>query len=301
MRPELELPGCRVARLPATPNGNSATGRPGNRRTGVIATFIALLACSAAAHDFWIEPSTFRPAAGERVTAALRVGQKLSGEPLPRIPQLIDRFFIKGESGLEGPVVGRPGSDPAGIMLVADGGLHWIGYQSTPYPVALEAAKFEDYLRDEGLEKIIEERKKKGQSSAPGRERFYRCAKALLDTPGAASAGPSHVFDVPLGFTLELVPRKSPYAIKPGGELPLSLLFRGKPIANILVVAMSKDDPEKAVRARTDAKGHVTLRLAHAGFWLIKAVNMEAAPSDSGVDWESWWASITFDLSGSVK
>ena len=64
-----------------------------------------------------------------------------------------------------------------------------------------------------------------------------------------------------------------------GGELPLSLLFRGKPMANVLVVAMSKDDPEKAVRARTDAKGHVTLKLAHAGFWLIKAVNMEAAPA----------------------
>jgi uncharacterized GH25 family protein len=53
---------------------------------------------------------------------------------------------------------------------------------------------------------------------------------------------------------------------------------------------------EKAVRARTDAKGRVTLRLAHAGFWLIKAVHMEAAPADAGVDWESWWASITFDL-----
>jgi len=23
---------------------------------------------------------------------------------------------------------------------------------------------------------------------------------------------------------------------------------------------------------------------------------MEAAPADAGVDWESWWASITFDL-----
>jgi uncharacterized GH25 family protein len=272
------------------------------KRYGVtLAAFTILLAFRAVAHDFWIEPSTFRPAVGDRVTAALRVGQKLSGEPLPRIPPLIDRFVIKGESGLEGSVVGRPGADPAGIAFVADGGLHWIGYQSNPYPVALEAPKFEDYLRDEGLEKIIDERKKKGQSSAPGRERFYRCAKSLLDTPAGASAAPSHVFDTPLGFTLELVPRKSPYAIQPGGELPLSVLFRGKPMANILVVAMSKNDPEKAVRARTDAKGHVTLRLAHAGFWLIKAVNMEATPADSGVDWESWWASITFDLSGSAK
>jgi hypothetical protein len=254
-----------------------------------IALFAASIALAASAHDFWIEPSTFHPAVGDRVTVALRVGQKLNGDPLPNIPPLIDRFVIRGGS-TERPVVGRAGADPAGIAFIAEGGLHWIGYQSNPYPVALEGPKFEDYLRDEGLERIIDARKKNGQSAAPGRERFYRCAKALLDTPGAA------VFDVPLGFTLELVPRKNPYAMKNAGDLPLVLTFRGKPIANVLVVAMSKDDPMKAVRACTDAKGRVTLPLAHAGFWLIKAVHMEAAPVDAGVDWESWWASITFEL-----
>jgi uncharacterized GH25 family protein len=257
----------------------------------IVATLFALVTLTASAHDFWIEPSTFRPNVGDRVTAAFKVGQKLAGDPMPRIPAFIDRFVIKGESG-EGPMIGRTGSDPAGIALISDAGLHWIGYQSTPYPVALEAVKFEDYLRDEGLERIIDARKKKGQSATPGRERFYRCAKSLLETGGPAP----HGFDTPLGFTLELVPRKNPYAIHPGGELPLSLSFRGKPMANVLVVAMSRNDPDKAVRARTDAKGRVTLPLAHAGFWLIKAVHMEAAPADAGVDWESWWASITFDL-----
>jgi len=254
-----------------------------------IAIFVALLAVRASAHDFWIEPSTFHPAVGDRVTVALRVGQKLAGDPLPNIPPLIDRFVVRSSAG-ERPVVGRPGADPAGIAFIGEGGQHWIGYQSNAYPVALEGPKFEEYLRDEGLQRIIDARKKNGQSAAPGRERFYRCAKALLDTPGAA------VFDVPLGFTLELVPRTNPYAMKRSRDLPLALTFRGKPIANILVVARSKDDPAKAVRARTDAKGRVTLPLAHAGFWLIKAVHMEAAPADAGVDWESWWASITFEL-----
>src|SRR5947207_1662549 len=85
-------------------------------------------------------------------------------------------------------------------------------------------------------------------------------------------------------------------ALRPGGELPVSLFFRGKPAANVLVVAMSKDDPQKTVSARTDANGLVTLRIAHPGFWLVKAVHMESAPPDAGVDWESWWASVTFDL-----
>jgi uncharacterized GH25 family protein len=255
-----------------------------------LALLSLLLAGRALAHDFWIEPSTFHPAGGQLVSAALRVGQKLDGEPLPRIPALIDRFVMRGASG-ESEVIGQPGSDPAGYGRIADGGLHWLGYQSNPYPVTLEAQKFEDYLRDEGLERIVAARAKSGQSAAPGRERFYRCAKALLETPGSAAA-----LDKPLGFTLELIPHRNPYAMR--GELPLSLLFRGKPAANVLVVAMNKAEPANAVRARTDGKGNVKLRLPRPGFWLIKAVQMEPAPAGAGVEWESWWASITFENVG---
>src|SRR5258706_15803915 len=120
------LPGCQVAELPVAQAGKWATRQRGNLHARFVLV-IALLATTASAHDFWIEPSTFRPAVGERVTAALRVGQKLSGEPLPRIPTLIDRFVIKGESGMEGPMVGRMGAAPTGISLIANAGLHWIG------------------------------------------------------------------------------------------------------------------------------------------------------------------------------
>jgi uncharacterized GH25 family protein len=249
-----------------------------------------LLSPFAFAHDLWIEPSTFRPKVGERVSVALRVGQNLQGDPMPRIPTLVDRFVLAGAGG-ESAVIGRSGAEPAGMVLVNAPGLQWIGYQSHAYPVTLDAKKFEDYLRDEGLERIIAARKKQGQSAAPGRERFYRCAKALLDG-GRGNAS----VDKPLHFTLELVPRTNPYALHAGGKLPVTLLYRDKPLANALIVAMNRNDPMKTVRVRTDAKGRATLPLVRAGFWLIKAVHMEAAPPGAGVDWESWWASVTFDL-----
>lgn len=255
-----------------------------------------LIAPIALAHDVWIEPSSFRPAVGERVTVALRVGERLQGEPLPRIPALIDRFILRGV-----PVVGRAGADPAGITVVGEPGLQWIGYQSRAYPLTSEAQKFEDSLKEEGLERIIAERARTNQSTAPGRERFYRCAKSLLDVPGPdrkSTAANASATPAPLGFTLELQPGRNPYALRAGDTLPLSLTFRGKPVANVLVVALRKDAPEKSVQARTDSAGRVSLRLDGAGFWLVKAVHMEAAPPDAGVDWESWWASMTFDLQG---
>ena len=260
-------------------------------RPVAVATALLFFASTSFAHDLWIVPSKFKPAAGDIVTASLLVGQKLHGEPLPRIPPLVDRFVL-WRNGVETPMVGRAGADPAGAVRVAEPGVQWIGYQSNSYPLSLEAAKFTDYLREEGLEHVIEERAKSGQAAAASRERFYRCAKALVSVGNDAKGA----FDKPLGFTLELIPRSNPYALRAGGKLPIALLFRGKPIANILVVAMNRDDPADQIAVRTDAKGRATIAVKRPGFWLIKAVHMQAAPAGAGVDWESWWASITFEL-----
>jgi uncharacterized GH25 family protein len=244
----------------------------------VLRTFLALalLATPAAAHDFWIEPSSFHPAESARISVALRVGMHLLGDPVPRVPELIDKFFIRG-NGDERPVVGRTGMDPAGLAFVSGPGLHWIGYQSFASELKLDAAKFAEYLRDEGLPPVPQ-----------GPERFYRCAKALLDTPGDSGK----IRETPLGFTLELIPRRNPYASR---ELPLTLLFRGKPLANAQVVALNGNQERKA---RTDARGRATFNIARPGLWLIKAVHMEPAPKGSGSTWESWWASMTFDVRG---
>lgn len=239
-----------------------------------LAALALLVATPALAHDFWIEPTGFRPNVGARIGVALRVGMHLIGDPVPRVPELIDRFFIRG-NGDERPVVGRTGMEPAGIAYVSGPGLHWIGYQSFASPLTLDPQKFAEYLRDEGLPIV-----------AQGSERFYRCAKALLDTPGDSGK----VLETPLGFTLELIPRKNPYASR---ELPLTLLFRGKPLANAQVTAINKDEE---IKVRTDGRGRAVVHIAHPGLWLIKAVHMEPAPIGTGSMWESWWASLTFQI-----
>src|SRR5690242_827407 len=82
---------------PATPRVGpiAATIAETVNRTPFVLTLIFALAVAplAAAHDFWIEPSTFHPSVGDRVGLSLRVGQKVNGDPVPRIPPLIDRFL----------------------------------------------------------------------------------------------------------------------------------------------------------------------------------------------------------------
>lgn len=243
------------------------------------------------AHDFWIEPSTFRPDVGATVGIALRVGEGFRGDPVPRMPGRIQRFVLASPSG-ESPVDGVEGQDPAGVARISEPGIQVVGYRSNTSRVDLEAAKFEQYLKEEGLEAIVAERARRGESAKPSREIYSRCAKSLLATGGGGRTG----YDRELGFTLELVPEKNPYASPAGAPFPLRLTYRGEPLAGTLVVALNRGAPGKPLSARTDGEGRVSFALGKPGAWLVKAVHMAPAPAESGADWESLWASLTFEV-----
>jgi hypothetical protein len=243
------------------------------------------------AHDMWIEPTTFSPRVGEIIGVKLRVGQDLLGDPLPRDSSLIKQFVFHDVEGLK-PVIGRDGNDPAGFLRVSGPGLLVIGYRSNPSAVELPPEKFNQYLKDEGLDEIATLRARRNQTGSSAHEAFARCAKSLvLSGPASEAHG-----DRQLGFTLELLAEKNPYTIREGGELPVRLTYENRPLAGALVVAMNRANASEKLAARTDNDGRVRFRLSSGGMWLIKAVHMIPAPAGSNAEWASFWASITFDL-----
>jgi hypothetical protein len=244
-----------------------------------------LVAAGASAHDFWIEPSTFRPPVGQLFSAALRVGQDFDGDPIPRSEQLIDAFIVS-EGGAQRPVVGIENRDPAGYVRIESPGLAIIGYRSKPWPLELSAEKFDEFLRMEGLDAIRVLRARRGESAKPDRERFYRFAKAFV----VAGNGDARGFDRVLGYRYELIPETNPMAT---GPLTIRAMYDGKPLAGALIVAIQHDRATKRT-ARTGRDGRVVLDLPR-GVWLVKSVQMVAAPAGTNVDWESLWASLTFE------
>ena len=251
------------------------------------------LAASAIAHDFWIEPSSFRPAVGSQLHVSLRVGQDFAGDPVPRNPALVQRFALVSGGG-EIPIEGLPGADPAGSIRIPGAGILWIAYRSGRSPVTLEADKFEKYLAEEGLEQVSRARSARGENGKPGREVFSRAVKSMLVAGDGREAGRD--FDRVLGLTLEIVPRKDPRRIFPEGRLPIRLLYEGRPLSGALVVAINQAASGERIRARTDARGEATLDLSRQGAWLLKAVHMTPAPPGLDADWESVWTSLTLQI-----
>ncbi len=126
------------------------------------AILMTALAIPLAAHDFWIEPSTFEPPLDSVVRVGLRVGPGFDAEPVARNSEAIESFFVAGPSG-RANVIGMDGVNPAGLFLVSAPGTLLLGYRSKPSPLKLAAAPFEKYLKEEGLERIIETRARAGR------------------------------------------------------------------------------------------------------------------------------------------
>jgi uncharacterized GH25 family protein len=251
-----------------------------------------LIAAPLFAHDMWIEPTTFSPPSGEIVGVRLLVGQGMLGDPLPRTTSLINQFVVDDASGRK-PLVGRDGGNPAGYLRVANPGMLVVGYFSNPSTVDETAEKFNQYLKEEGLDSIAALRASRNQTNTPVHEMFSRCAKSLV-LSGAPNNGDG---DRHLGFTLELFAEKNPYTLRAGVDLPVRLTYENRPLAGTLVVAMNRLHPSEKVSARTGADGRVRLRLKPGGMWLIKAVHMLPAAAGSNADWISYWASLTFESS----
>lgn len=266
----------------------------GLRPTRSVAALVvlgALLASPALSHDFWIEPSSFHPAAGSELAVSLRVGEHFRGEPVPRADPRIVKFVLSSASG-ETPIGGFPGTDPAGLIRVSTPGLSVIGYRSQRSSITLEPEKFEKYLADEGLDHVLEIRKSRGERGKPGTEVYSRCAKSLVAVNGTGESG----FDRVLGFTVEIVAESNPLKLHAGDPMRVRILHEGKPLAGALVKAIALEDPDNTLFARSGKDGRVSLRLARQGVWLVKAVHMVSAPGETGADWESLWASLTFEI-----
>jgi uncharacterized GH25 family protein len=256
---------------------------------GLAAGLLIATTARVTAHDFWIQPSAFHPKVGGLVGLQLLVGQDMSGDPVPRDPTAVKKFVVASKSGVT-TVPGRDGGNPAGIVRVDVAGLLVVGYESYPRAIELGPDKFDQYLGEEGLDAIRSLAIASKKIGRAARERYSRCAKTLL-----VSGLPDSDGDRRLGLALELVAERNPYLTPPGRPLPFTLTYEGKPRAGALVIAINERSPSMKMSARSDKAGRVVFTFPVGGPWLVKSVHMIPSTSPDA-DWESFWASLTFDL-----
>lgn len=250
----------------------------------------------AVSHDFYLLPDQFMVVPGKTIKVLRYIDDLFPAPPKSWDPSHIVSFQSTSRQGTKDLISSKAVGDPAAaeIRLGAEGN-HLLTYVSQPKSITLEPKKFNDYLKEEGLDPIIEMRKQRGESSKEGREQYTRYAKVLLQV-GRTS---DEIFRKVTGLKLEIVPEQNPYQMKAGEKLTAQVLFAGQPLTNALVSAKyagSKTKPGYTRESRTDRHGKITISLDDPGAWLICLVHMVAARNNPQADWESFWGSLTFEL-----
>lgn len=240
-------------------------------------------------------PQSFLVAPGDTTTLTLTSGEDFRGDKVRFSSTAVAalRHYSHGQvEDLRGriPATGELSGLP---IVLRTAGTHLVAFDTHPSSIVLAADKFHSYLRDEGLDFVIRKREATGTGSSPGRERFRRNIKTLIQ----AGARPDATYAVRTGQRLEIVPLANPFARRLGDELGFQVLFDGKPLSNALMQAWHKRGKETSIiKTRTDARGRARVTPTQPGPWMISVVHMVPARNSPDHDWDSYWGNLTFAI-----
>jgi uncharacterized GH25 family protein len=247
----------------------------------------------AQAHDFWMDfGSRWRAAPNETLTLRFFVGHGAELEDWNFRRERIVAFRRHAgdmAKDISSALVDKSAGAPAGAALaLEDEGSHLIAFETNEVRSELEPAKFEAYLREEGLAAALAARK--GRETTPGREVYSRRAKAIVQVGDAAT----DTVSMPVGHTLEIVPERNPLMLGGAEPLPVRVLFNGAPLSGASVhlesLAVGLMPEQTKV---TDGNGRAAFAFPHNGAWKLDVV--WSVPIDNPeAEFRTVFASLTF-------
>ena len=249
------------------------------------------------AHEFWLQPSTFTPATGQALELTLRVGMDFKGEIRPFTRERVASFHHLSSEGRE-YWIQHVHSDSAHAptshrLRLEQPGTHVIAVDSTPSLITLDPEKFNGYLKDEGLDPVLQERALAGESGQPGRERYVRTVKTIVRAGGLADPAGYQ----PVGQRLELVPVAPSLEREGPGLFQVALVFERQPLPGALVRAWHRaGETLTTLETRSDERGLASFTLPSGGEWMFSVVHTVRLKGVAEADWESTWGNLTVSL-----
>ena len=260
----------------------------------------ALISAPALGHDLWLQPSNFWVKPNSLAAAYILIGH---GKDKENWGIRSDRIILFRNILPNGRVVDlRPrvkaGSSPAFPFTVQQPGSHVLAMQSNHAESTLPAARFNEFLIEEGLTPAIRHRAANKANQKAGREIFSRRAKTLIQNgpfnPKLAGAATRRI-----GFDLEIVPERHPYALGSSRSMPVRVYYQGKPLSGALGKLTNLDaDARPVASKRTDRNGRSSFAIPTKGKWLLNVVWTKPISGNPKADFDTTFSSFTFGFPG---
>lgn len=274
------------------------------KKNYLVTLVLILFVLLAQAHEFWLQPNVFFAETGQTIPIEVMVGEHFNGERSEGKKNRLVQY-VHWSSGVRQDLAPALKEGHYGIvpLRINKTGTHLVAFANTNKYLSMRADSFLLYLREDGLNQIVELRQERHETQTRSREFYRRCVKTLIQAGPVTST--DKTFSLDTGMPLEIIPVQNPYGVKPGGWAEFRLVFDHKPLANALVrywsrpVTTRKELPDVKPKGlmeeqqRSDAQGRVRFRL-RAGQNMISLVQMVPATDTKEADWQSYWGSLTF-------
>lgn len=266
------------------------------RRLLSLLALSTFLATTLLAHDMFLKLGSYFLAPNAAITVPLLNGTFITSENSIDRPRIAGIVMVGpgGRREFDTTVVTARHDSTFFALHTGEAGTYAIGVSTRPNIIAMSGAQFHEYLKEEGLGRVIAERAKTGTMRDSVREQYAKNVKAIVQVGEARTAS----FSTPLGVAAELVPLDNPYAWKRGMALRFRALVDGAPTPGLTIVTGGRGPSGARLPRRelaTGADGIVTLRPTGPGVWYLTFIRIGPVTA-ADHSYESRWATITFQL-----
>ena len=253
------------------------------------------MVASVFAHDLFLKTDSYFLKPNSKFTVNVMNGTFLASEGAVTFARLNDVSVVSGGNRVHPVEADLTKDETTAFLNLSTGatGTYVIGLSTKAREIALKAADFNEYLKEDGLPDTLEERRKTGELEKDANERYAKHVKAILQVGKKQTDD----YKTILGYPVELVPQQNPYKLKKGDTMEVLCLKDGKPLADQVVLA-GREEKGKLTLApelRSDKKGIIELKLDGSGKWYVKFINIVKL-DDQKLNYESKWTTLTFEI-----
>ena len=263
---------------------------------------VAMWAAAIRAHDMFLVVADHDLPVHAAAQVDLYNGTFEKSENVIDRDRMIDVSIVDGAGAVTRPDSGAWEEQDNGTTLSFEtgaSGTYVVGVSTRARMIALSAEDFNEYLEHDGVLDVLEAREAEGTLDRAANERYSKHVKTILQVGHATSETFSHR----LGYPIEIVPATNPADLAPGDTLAVLVLADGEPAAGQLVYASyegfhshgESGEHREAVKTRTNEAGMASIPISRAGRWYLRLLRMLPV-DEEGVDYESNWATLTFEV-----
>ena len=283
--------------MPRPQRPASSSARAVVLRTATVTAALLLASASFAfAHDMFLKPTRYFAPENAEVRVRVLNGTFTKSENSIARNRLADASVLtpRGRTQLDTTEWSVRGDTSTFHIHTRTAGTYVIGASTKPNELDMSGEDFNLYLEEDGIPDLLEARRRAGELGKAVRERYSKHIKAFIQVGDARS----DLYATAMGYPAEIMPLQNPYALAKGGTLRVRTLVDGKAAGNQFVLyggTGANDAGIEQKSVRSNAEGIAEIPLPVAGTWYVKFINM-ASVGRGGVDYESKWATITFQV-----